>query len=209
MLPWITEEQTQEMTALYALGALTQHEARALEDYLTETQNGLAEDLKAFEAVAAQLALAAPEQVPPPELRQNLLALVAQETQPPVKETFSLPITSSQQLSQIFSLHAGEGDWQEIGPGMLAKTLFADQSRGLVTSLVRMMPGTSLPPHRHLGDEQLYVLEGDCTVHGARLGPGDFHHAPPGSVHESTFTVTGTTFLLIAPADYEILQSIQ
>ena len=30
--------------------------------------------------------------------------------------------------------------------------------------------------------------------------------AVAGSVHESTFTVEGTTFLLIAPADYEILQ---
>lgn len=209
MLPWITEEQMQETLALYALGALTQHEAQALENCLAESQNGLAKDLEVFEAVASHLAFAAPEQTPPPELRQNLLALVAQETQSPVKATFTLPIASASQLSQIFSLRAEEGDWQEIGPGMLAKTLFADQSRGLVTSLVRMLPGTSLPPHKHLGDEQFFVLEGDCHVHGARLGPGDFHHAPPGSVHESTSTVTGTTFLLIAPANYEILQRIQ
>ena len=199
----------QEMTALYALGGLTQHEARALEIHLAESPNGLAEELAAFESVAAYLALAAPEQAPPPGLRQNLLASIAQETQSAVKEEISLPIASSQHLSQIYSLRAGEGDWQEIAPGMLTKTLFVDQSRGIATSLVRMLPGTSLPPHRHKGDEQLYVLEGDCNVQGARLGPGDFHRAAPGSVHRSTYTVDGTTFLLIAPMDYEILQQIQ
>ncbi len=199
----------QEMAALYALGALTQHEVRALEVHLTESRNGMAEELAAFESVAACLALAAPEQTPPPELRQNLLASIAWEMQRPVKEEISLPIASSQQLSQIYSLRADEGDWQEIGPGMLAKTLFVDQLRGVVTSLMRMSPGTSLPPHKHKGDEQLYILEGDCNVQGARLGPGDFHRAAPGSVHDSTYTVTGTTFLLIAPMEYEILQQIQ
>jgi len=205
-----TTEQMQETAALYALGALTQHEARAAEDYLAETQNGFAEELAAFELVAANLALAAPERTPPPGLRQTLLARIAQEPQPlakPVREEIHLPVATSHQLSEIFSLRADEGEWQEIGPGMLTKPLFMDQSRGIVTSLVRMLPGTALPPHKHLGDEQFYVLEGDCNVQGARLGPGDFHRAAPGTVHESTYTVDGTTFLLIAPADYEILQS--
>jgi anti-sigma factor ChrR (cupin superfamily) len=198
----------QEMAALYALGALTQQEARAMKDYLTETQNGLADDLATFETVAVNLAFAVPEQAPPPELRQNLLASIAQEPRSPANKELSLPITSSHQLSEIFSLRANEGDWQEIVPGMLTKTLFVDQARGTVTSLVRMLPGTALPPHKHLGDEQFYVLEGDCIVHDARLGPGDFHRAAPGTVHESTYTVGGTTFLLIAPADYEILQQV-
>jgi quercetin dioxygenase-like cupin family protein len=199
----------QEMAALYALGALTQHEAHAVEDRLAEGHDGMAEEVAAFELVAADLALAVSEQTPPPELRQNLLARIAQQPSSPareIREEIHLPIATSRQLSEIFSLHADDGDWHAIGPGMLTKTLFVDQSRATVTSLVRMLPGTALPPHRHLGDEQIYVLEGDCYVQGARLGPGDFHHAAPGTVHESTYTVDGTTFLLIAPADYEILQ---
>ncbi|MEK7832574.1 MAG: cupin domain-containing protein, partial [Acidobacteriota bacterium] len=113
------------------------------------------------------------------------------------------------EFSPVFSLYANEGEWLEIGPGLTAKTLFVDQTLGTVTSLVKMAPGGALPPHRHKGDEQFYVLEGDCNVHGTLLGPGDFHRAAPGSVHESTFTVGGTTFLLVAPADYEILQPSQ
>lgn len=207
MSPHKTTEQMQEMAALYVLGALTQHEARAVESYLTESRNGFAEELAAFEAVACELALAATEQAPAPGIRQSLLASIAAESQAAAKEDLHFPIASSHQLTQIFSLRSGEGEWREFGPGMSAKTLFVDQPRGIVTSLVRMMPGTSLPPHKHKGDEQFYVLEGDCHVHGSRLGPGDFHRAAPGSVHNSTYTVNGTTFLLIAPADYEVLQS--
>ena len=125
---------------------------------------------------------------------------------PAIGKDYHLPFVVPDQRSQFFSLHASEGNWMEIGPGLTAKTLFVDQTLGTVTSLVKMAPGGALPPHRHKGDEQFYVLEGDCNVHGTRLGPGDFHRAAPGSVHESTYTVEGTTFLLVAPADYEVMQ---
>jgi anti-sigma factor ChrR (cupin superfamily) len=205
LFPQNSNEQMQELAALYALGALTQHEARAMEGYLAESHSGLAEELAAFEIIAAHLALAAPEQAPPPKLRQDLLAVIAQEMLPTVEKEKPLPMALPQTLSQVFSLRASEGEWQEIGAGMLVKTLFVDSLRGTMTSLVRMLPGTALPPHKHLGNEQFYVLEGDCTVHGAQLGPGDFHCAATGSIHESTYTVDGTTLLLIAPAEYEIL----
>ncbi|MFN0108856.1 MAG: cupin domain-containing protein [Blastocatellia bacterium] len=205
MSPNITTEQAQEMAALHALGALTQHEARAFQELLADAQNGLAEDLAAFNSIVTHLAFAAPECAPSPSVREKLLAGISA---PKAKEEFHLPFAASPaQASPVFSLLANEGDWTEIGPGLTAKTLFIDQTRGFVTSLVKMAPGGALPPHRHTGEEQFYVLEGDCNVYGARLGPGDFHRAAAGSVHESTYTVDGTTFLLIAPADYEILQS--
>lgn len=191
------------MAALHALGALTQHEARAFHDLLADDKDGLAEDLAAFDSVVAHLAFAAPERDPSPSVREKLLAGISA---PKAKGEFHVPFVVPAQSSPVFSLHANEGDWTEIGPGLTAKTLFVDQTRGFVTSLVKMAPGGALPPHRHTGDEQFYVLEGDCNVHGTRLGPGDFHRAASGSVHESTYTVDGTMFLLIAPADYEILQ---
>ncbi len=207
-----TTEQAREMAALYALGALTQHEVRAFENLLTDGNNDLAEELAAFQAISFQLALAVPECVPSPSVRENLLAEIS-TAQPSVTspatagkdyQLSSVPV----QHSQFFSLQANEGQWQKIGPGLTAKTLFIDQALGTVTSLVRMAPGGALPSHRHKGNEQFFILEGDCNVHGTRLGPGDFHQAAPGSIHDSTYTVEGTTFLLIAPADYEILQPL-
>lgn len=208
MSPPISNEELQELAALYALGALTQHEARAIENQLADCPNGLAEEVSAFESVTAWLGFAAPEQPPPAASRQTLLARIAEQPQPEAATEFSLPMSLFSPPAQLFSLRAEEGEWQEIGPGMTTKTLFVDSSRGLITSLVRMSAGSSLPPHKHRGEEQFYVLEGDCIVHGTRLGPGDFHRAAPGSIHQSTFTVSGTTFLLIAPADYEFLQSV-
>lgn len=207
MSPGTISEETQELAALFALGALTQHEARAVETLRAEPGNALADEIAAFESVTAQLGFAVGECSPSPAVRTTLLARIS-DTEPARSsfgEEFHLPFTA-QDLSQVFSLRANEGDWLELGPGLTAKTLFVDATRGLVTSLVKMAPGGALPPHRHKGEEQFYVLEGDCNVHGTRLGPGDFHRAAPGSVHESTYTVEGTTFLLIAPADYEILQ---
>lgn len=204
-------EQIQGMAALYALGALTQHEARAFENLLAEDNNDLAEELAAFDHVSVQLALAAPECVPSPSVRENLLAEISNAqlsgTGPVTGgKDYHSPFTAPVQRSQFFSMHADEGEWIKIGTGLTAKTLFIDQTLGTVTSLVKMAPGGALPPHRHKGTEQFFVLEGDCNVCGTRLGPGDFHQAALGSVHESTYTVEGTTFLLIAPADYEILQ---
>lgn len=208
MPPKMTIEQTQEMAALYALGALTQHEVRAFETLLAEENGNLAEELSAFEAVTTHLAFAAPERLPSPSTREKLLAEIAEMPKQPSGEEIHLPFASPGQLSEVFSLHANQGEWLEIGPGLTAKTLFVDPMRDTVTSLVKMAPGGALPPHRHLGNEQFYILEGDCSVQGAQLGPGDFHRAAAGTVHESTSTVGGTTFLLIAPADYEILQPV-
>lgn len=206
MFPKISTEDVQEMAAAYALGTLTQHEARAVEAHLSEHgSDALANELASFEAVTASLAFAVKEALPPAKLRQELLSKIAEQPQTEASESFHLPAVFSQ-TAKMFSLRSDEGDWAEIAPGLLTKTLFVDQERATVTSLVKMMPGAALPPHRHRGDEQFYVLEGDCNVHGTCLGPGDFHRAPAGSIHESTFTVEGTTFLLIAPADYEILQ---
>lgn len=206
MSPRSKKDEYQEIAALYALGVLSQTEARAFEDVVANDHDGLAQDLAEFESVASNLGFSAPECAPPLSVRDRLLAEIAGNLQPNLNENFHLPVSPQMQFSPVFSLHADEGEWVEIGAGLTAKTLFVDPQRGTVTSLVKMAPGGSLPPHRHLGDEQFYVLEGDCSVHGTLLGPGGFHRAAAGSVHESTYTTGGTTLLLIAPADYEILQ---
>ena len=81
------------------------------------------------------------------------------------------------------------------------------QGDRIATSLVRMLPGTALPVHQHIGVEQFFVIEGDCHVAGQKLTPGDYHRAEAGSIHESTYTVDGTLFLLIAPERYEVLDA--
>jgi anti-sigma-K factor RskA len=72
-------EETQEVAALYALGALSQHEARAYERHLREVCPACAEELARHEGVVANLGLAAPASVPSLYVRELLLARVERE----------------------------------------------------------------------------------------------------------------------------------
>jgi len=74
-------EQHQETAALYALGALSQHEARAFEVHLREGCQACQDELLKFEATVNQLGLAAPAVEPPAYLRDLLMARIDRERQ--------------------------------------------------------------------------------------------------------------------------------
>jgi quercetin dioxygenase-like cupin family protein len=123
--------------------------------------------------------------------------------------TFILSASEPERLSEtsgiagsqegLVFVRGSEGVWR-AGPtdGVAVKRIFSDPARQAYTSLVRMRPGARLPRHRHLTMEQLYMIDGDGHVAGQVLGPGDYYQMPPGSVHESSYTDGGCTFLLIA-----------
>jgi quercetin dioxygenase-like cupin family protein len=190
-----------ETAALYSLGALSQHEARAFEEHLEQGCEVCKAELDSFDMTVGALSLAALEQEPPLRVRDELLSRINGNERGESKP--SEPIFSD----AIVSLHSNEGEWKRLCKGVQMKTLYTDKATGLATSLVRMDAGTGLPMHRHTGVEQFYILEGDCYVHGERLGPGDYHRAEAGSIHETTYTIEGTLFLLIAPESYEILDA--
>ena len=188
--------QMTELAAGYALGALTQHETRAFEGHLAEGCEICGDEVESFEQAASALGFAASEAEPPENLRAELLMrLNGVEKLAPRSQDF-------------ISIRASEGEWHEVQAGVMLKQLYVDHSSGIATSLVKMLPGASLPPHEHTRPEQVYVLEGDCHIRGQRLGPGDYHRAATGSIHESTYTVDGTLFLLVAPERYEVLNSL-
>jgi putative transcriptional regulator len=100
------------------------------------------------------------------------------------------------------SIRSADGEWNEMMPGVMLKRLHIDHETGVATSLVRMSPGTALPRHRHESVERFLVLEGECRIGDEMLGPGDFHVAERGSVHNSTSTIGGTLLLLVAGENY-------
>jgi anti-sigma factor ChrR (cupin superfamily) len=196
----VAEHQMTELAALHALGALSQHEARAFEEHLAEGCDECGVEFDSFERTVDDLAFSVIEAEPPAEVRGRLLARV--NVLPSVVDQNSVVASR-----EFMSIPADEGQWREMQDGVLLKRLFVDQTTGIATSLVRMMPGASLPAHQHLGVEHIYVIDGDCSVAGQRLGPGDYHRAATGSVHGTTSTVDGTLFLLIAPERYEVLEA--
>jgi len=193
----ITHDFT-DVAALYALGALSQHDARSFEEHLAEGCKSCSAEVESFSETVRALGFGAPDEQPPAALRAELLNRV-NDGAPEWNET------SNQK--PFVSVLASDGEWQEVQKGILLKQLHLDKATGIATSLVRMEPGTSLPIHQHLGVEQLFVIEGDCSVAGQELSAGDYHRAAAGSTHEATYTVGGTMFLLIAPERFEVLDA--
>ncbi len=183
-------ENRQELAALYALDALSQSQARSFEQIVAEGDRLSEQEWLSFQAVVGDLGLVAEMATPRHEVKEDLFARITQTA------------IESPEDARFVSIRHDEGEWVECIEGVLRKTLWTDEQNGKVTALFRMLPGTQLPPHSHLGVEQFFVLEGDCNVNGQELGPGDYHRAAAGSRHESTHTKFGTTFLLIAPAEY-------
>jgi anti-sigma-K factor RskA len=65
-------EEMEERAALYALGALTQQEARAFEEHLADDCAACLEELRSFETVVGLIGLSAPEATPPGRVRDRL-----------------------------------------------------------------------------------------------------------------------------------------
>lgn len=93
-----------------------------------------------------------------------------------------------------------EAEWEEVAPGIRCKLLANDAGQHRISMLVQLAPGTSYPPHRHGGVEELHLLEGELWIGERKLHPGDYNRASPGTVDTRVWSETGCTCVLIASA---------
>jgi anti-sigma factor ChrR (cupin superfamily) len=195
-------DEMADVAALYALGALSQHEARSFEEHLDEGCAECSAELESFAGTVRALGFSAPSEQPPARVRAELLARLDKFHAGQTEATMRTSDTK-----KIESVLASDGEWHELQNGVSLKRLYLNKATGIATSLVRMQAGTALPIHQHLGVEQFFVIEGDCNVAGQKLGAGDYHRAEAGTIHETTYTVDGTLLLLIAPEHYKPLDA--
>jgi len=93
---------------------------------------------------------------------------------------------SADALRAVFERASNESEWE---PGPLPwVSLFHFQGgpavAGCDTGFVRLQKGTRFPPHRHLGNERVLVLEGGYhDQEGHWYGPGALHDMNHGSEH--------------------------
>ena len=196
-------EEIEGLAPLYALGALTQHEARAFEEHLAEGCAACRDELENFEAVVGLLGVGALQAEPSERVREELLESLIKDDNLSAKSS-----TTETAKPQSLTIRAGEGEWQEAFQGVYLKNLFVDEARGTVTTLFRMDPGAQLPRHLHHGVEECFVLEGDVRAGDQMLGPGDYHCAMPETIHERLSTVNGAMFLIVGPRHYEMLERL-
>jgi putative transcriptional regulator len=190
----VADDQIREQLALYALGALSQQEARVVEHHLAEGCEVCASELQPFESVVEALGFAVLPATPPAGVRAKLIAGLVEGNQavsPPLREAL-----------KNYSLRANEGQWTETAQGVFEKQLFSDESRGTVTTLIKMMPGIKLPSHRHVGLEECLVIEGDFHVGSEEFGPGDYRCAMAGTIDETPFSINGTLLLIVSQGCY-------
>jgi len=89
--------------------------------------------------------------------------------------------------------------------GIWVKVLRFDERQGRAPSiLLRFDPGATYPYHNHPGGEELFVLEGSCTIEGAILREGDYLYTPANFKH-SVESKTGCTLLFMIPEEVEII----
>jgi anti-sigma factor ChrR (cupin superfamily) len=96
--------------------------------------------------------------------------------------------------SQIFSL--SELPWIEARKGVRQKRIWEDKANERRAILARFEPGATLPRHRHVGDELIFIVEGANADESGVVATGNMNYRPNGCVHTVT-TKNGATVLAV------------
>ena len=99
-------------------------------------------------------------------------------------------------------VNADRVPWVERRPGVLWKVLWEDPDGLHKAILMRYEPGTTIPRHRHVGDEQIFVLEGSVADDAGVSRAGTYARRPPGCVH-SVRSESGALVLAITSGPTE------
>src|SRR6266436_7213563 len=117
----------------------------------------------------------------------TVLAIVTGDIEPTTESGTAVP-------SQIFNL--SELPWIETRPGVRQKRIWEDKAGERRAILARFEPGATLAPHRHVGDELIFVIEGANADESGPVNTGNMNYRPNGCVHTVT-TKNGATVLAV------------
>ncbi|SRR5437867_2762251 len=176
---------------LYAVQALPSAEVRVVEAQLSACTD-CRQELETFRPVVGFF-VSWPTDVlrPPVSLWERLAQRIAEER-------------GSEPMLAVPQRRA-EPEWEEVAPGISCKRLATDTDKKRVSTLVRLAPLTDYPPHRHVGVEELYLLQGELMVNEKKLYPGDYMRAEAGSVDHRVWSDTGCTCVLLTSIEDMIL----
>ena len=190
----INDELLDRLT-LYSLDLLDGEDTRAVERHLEEGCSLCGKEVADLRELFARSILAGIElHRPPASLREHVLAVA--KTPPPVTQVWKRWNMSSEH--DLLVVRRGEGEWENVAPGVTAKQLYVDPQHDSITMMVRMEPGSSYAPHRHAAPEQCYVLEGDLFDGSQTFHAGDFQCAAEGSIHRIQSTRNGCLLLIVS-----------
>lgn len=103
-------------------------------------------------------------------------------------------------IEEHLTIRGSEGIWVPLMPGVSMKLLREDASTR--SYLLRMAPGTALPAHNHIHEEECVVLEGDVLLGDVHANAGDYHLARCGLPHGVVRTSGGCLLFLRGQKHY-------
>jgi anti-sigma factor ChrR (cupin superfamily) len=86
--------------------------------------------------------------------------------------------------------------WIDARPGVRQKRIWEDKATERRALLARFEPGATLPLHRHVGDELIFLVEGANADESGVVATGNMNYRPDGCVHTVT-TRHGATVLAV------------
>ena len=172
-----------EVTCAYALQVLPTSEVAAAEAHIASCPD-CQRELESLQPVINTFVSWPTDVLRPTRSLQARLALRI------AKETGKQPVLPPSQ-------RRSEPEWEQVAPGIECKLLATDTERHRVGMLVRLAPGASYPAHTHAGVEELHLLDGELSIDGRKLLPGDYNYSAPGASDERVWSETGCTCLLI------------
>lgn len=94
-------------------------------------------------------------------------------------------------------IEVSELEWQSVTPTIKARLLWSDPAAKRRAQITRFEPGATLPMHKHVGDEFLYVIEGAISDEAGVTAAGSVGYRPDGCIHSVTSKLGATVFAII------------
>lgn len=181
----VEDQALRELLAQLALQMPVGAEERALADGF---EHAVVAELTALEDTAHALGVAVEPVEPPLTLRERVLASAStpeERLAPFTARLAELFDVSRERARELLGLFAVDGIWTALFPGFKYYDLQGGPALGASTAgLVQLVAGGFFPPHRHIGEERVFVLQGAFVDGDRRVGPGDLAVMPDGSSHE-------------------------
>lgn len=206
------EGSWRELAELEALGLLGPEE-RLLLDSAVKSGDALAVAARERAAkLVGAIGFAAPSSFVPAGARDRVMKAVLLHQEPQNAQIEGSHPTqiwknwTAEQAGENPIIYKNDQDWVEIDvPGIRVRKLNVDPRARVVTMLIRMDAGTSYPPHRHGGNEECYVLEGDLRVGEKLMNAGDYQCANQGTMHPVQSTRGGCLLFIRSSMSDEIV----
>ncbi|MEM9168036.1 MAG: cupin domain-containing protein [Pseudomonadota bacterium] len=106
------------------------------------------------------------------------------------------PLTDPSSLGDII-INTNTAPWHDLGEGTTFQLLRFSEVTGDWALYVRMAPGATFAPHKHLSDGEYFVTKGELVYDVGSAPAGTYGYEPIGSIHHEAHCTVETELLFL------------